>query len=189
MDAVIPFIREFIRAEFEARRAMFTENDDAVFAACVQAADRFFDSRAGGTDIGRPPGLSEAAKDPDSLEAAALDELRLRTLFIVRQYHVTEYGDLFRGYVSSGMKARKSRYFHSLFVARSAIGLAIIGRWGICVTCWGSGTVDDRPCPTCVGSGWEPAGGMQIGQLGPVLDTRRLEAPTHPLSLADYNQS
>jgi hypothetical protein len=33
MDEVIPFISEFIRAEFEARRAMFTENDDAVFAA------------------------------------------------------------------------------------------------------------------------------------------------------------
>jgi hypothetical protein len=28
MDEVIPFIGEFIRAEFEARRAMFTENDD-----------------------------------------------------------------------------------------------------------------------------------------------------------------
>ena len=187
MDDIIAFIHEFIKRDYEARRAAPAEPDDAKFAQCVAALDELFDI-PGGSGISRAPNF---ATNPDPRRVAArkqtLERMRPRKCFLIRQYNQASFPELYRCYVDSGIDLGPSGYFESLFVARRKNGLRIVSRWGVCLTCRGAGVIDGSRCGACGGSGWEPAGGALLRDLGPETDVRRLVPPSDPSSLADYN--
>lgn len=188
MDDVIAFLGEFIAREVSARRSVYTEPDDAAFEATVRAVDELFDPRAGGIDIGRPPAFGATMLETLGADAIrqTLATIRPRLLFLVRRYRHADMGDLYRGYVDAGLDTVRTRYAESVWVTSPSAQPVIVGRWRVCLTCLGAGSLDGRACDSCAGAGWEPAGGLSIGNPGPVLDIRRLVAPSDPVSLADY---
>jgi hypothetical protein len=178
MDDIIAFLKAFATADLAARRAVCAAAPDPEFDAKVRALDAFYDQSQGpmGFDEIRPPNA-----DPAVL-AQSLGRVAPRIVFLIRRYRHPAFGDLWRAYVSTGTAASVTRYFESLFVGATDKGLRIVARRRVCFACGGRGDA----CSTCGGSGWEPAGGAALGDLGAPVETLRLEAPTDPVSLKDY---
>lgn len=189
MDEVVEFIRRFIEKAHEAERAAYLP-DRAEFDARLRDADSSFDQTAGALGLNIAWGYKDDATDPEMADAGrqALARMRPAILFLVRRYAHPVFGDLYRAYIDSGTKKRQTSYLYNLSVARRPDGLKIIARQGKCLTCRGSGQLDGEACYQCGGTGWEDLGGEQLGDLGPAVEVRRLEAPTDPQSLADYQK-
>jgi hypothetical protein len=189
VDEVIAFVQDFIAREYEARRAC-CQPDRSVFEDKRREAESFFDQEAGSIGLDMAWNWASEKEDPDLAKALPqiLARMRPDILFLVRRYRHPRWGDLYRAWVDGGTQRRRTSYLLSLFVARTPRGLRIIAKWGTCVTCRGTGVLDGEGCPECGGTGWEFAGGEQLGELGPVVEVRRLEAPTDPQSLADYER-
>jgi hypothetical protein len=182
MDDIIAFLKAFVAADLAARRAVYAARSDADFDAKVRELDAFYDQRQGpmGFDEIRPPNA-----DPAVLEES-LRRVGPRIVFLIRRYRHGEFGDLWRCYVSSGVTGAVTRYFESLFVARTDKGFRVVARWRICLACRGAGESGGQTCAMCAGDGWEPGGGGELGDLGAPVETLRLEAPTDPVNLKDY---
>ncbi len=65
-------------------------------------------------------------------------------------------------------------------------GLKIIAKYLICFTCDGTGEVDDEPCDDCGGLGWEHSDGLELAELGALVDVRKFRPPDDPIQQEDY---
>lgn len=189
MDEVIAFLRDFIASDYEARLASY-QPDRAMHDEKRRKAESFLDPETGAISLGLAFAWVDEKDDPEG--ANAIPQIIARKqpsiLFLVRRYNHPVFGDLHRAYIDRGERARSTGYLWSLYVARTPRGLKIIARHGKCLTCRGSGQLDGEPCYQCGGAGWNDLGGEAIGDPGPVVEVRRLEAPTDPQSLADYER-
>ena len=190
MNDVIAFVRDYIAKDEAARRAAYGEPDESVFEEKVRTAESFFDPESGHMGSGSAWDYPVATDSPEraSAKRQTLARIRPSILFLVRRYAHSTLGDLYRAYLDDGTTGRRTGYFECVFVANTSRGLRIIARWGICLTCQGTGELDGEECHQCRGRGWEEAGGQKLGDLGPVVETHRFEAPTEEASLADYRQ-
>lgn len=190
MENITAFMKAFIAADHEARRAVYCAHSQAEFDEKVRALDAFFDQSQGAMgfhdawDFADPSDQSDSAATGRKMLAAT----RPRTLFLIRHYDHREFGALARCYVDPGMARRRTRYLENLFVATTPKGLRIVAVWRVCLACLGSGRLGGEACSTCGGTGWEPAGGAPLAELGRVTKVERFEAPTDPTSLADYQK-
>jgi len=190
METITTFMRAFIAADHAARRAVYCAPSEEEFDEKVRALDAFLDEGQGAMEF---PYAWDFVDPSDQSDGAAtgrrmLAATRPRTLFLIRHYDHREFGALARCYVDSGMAWPGTRYMESLFVAATTEGPRIVAVWRVCVTCRGSGRLGDDACSTCGGTGWEPAGGATLGELGRITEVERFEAPTDPTSRADYEK-
>lgn len=190
MENVVAFMKAFIIADYEARRAVYSAHSQSEFDEKVRALDAFFDQTHGAMGFQRPWNYVDPSDQSKraSTRREMLADTRPRTLFLIRHYDHQEFGALSRCYVDDGTAGEHTLYLESVFVANTPKGLRIVARWGVCVACLGSGRQGEEACSSCGGTGWEPAGGATLGELGPVTKVERFEAPTDPASLADYQR-
>lgn len=189
MDDIITFFNDFIARDLEARRAVYAEPSEAEFKRKVALVEERFDPGAG------PIGFGMAWQYSDPSETGVLAQARrrklaniqARILFLVRHYRA-DAGDLYRAYVDWGMADDVTSYYESYFARKADAGFTIVARQRWCLTCQGTGKDGTDVCGNCKGTGWEFGGGLKLGALGAPIETRRLVAPTDPLSLADYTK-
>ena len=189
MDDVLAFFNDFIARDLEARRAAYAEPSEAEFERKVARVEECFDPGAGAFEFGMAWQYSDPSETGGRAEARrqTLASIQACILFLVRRYRI-DAGDLYRAYVDSGTAGGRTSYFENYFARHDGEDFTIVAREIRCLTCRGTGVDDAAVCDTCNGSGWESGGGLELGELGPPIETRRLVPPTDPVSLADYTK-
>jgi hypothetical protein len=179
MDDVIEFLRSLVDAEYRARRANFGEPDDDKFLTLVRAWDAMFggDLRSG---LSRPHD-EPAAKYTSEKNVAAAGRQRARSIFAVARY---KHGgtDLYRAWMGDTELRRGVEGIpENFYVARDGGALKVVALYMVCSKCFGAATLPDgETCPSCDGTGWVHRRGTEWGDLGPILELRKLQAPTDP---------
>lgn len=183
MEEAIDFIRAFIKKEYEALVAQWSERRDDIFAAKKRDVQRFY-GRGLIAKANRP-----TPSDDEWFEKGAeqLDMLQPRVLFQVKYYRHPTFGDLYRCYVSSTTKFDDAEYFSCLYVANTEHGLKIVAQYNLCFTCNGTGMQGGKSCPDCNFNGWNWRGGVKLETLGKLVEVRKFQAPDHPEQMKEYN--
>jgi hypothetical protein len=186
MDEAIEFLRAFAEAEYRANRANYSEPDDEKLMQLIWAWDAMFagDLRSG---LSRPSGdPPELFASPDYV--AATGRQQPRSIFAVARY---QHGrtDLFRGWMGDTEHGRRGEGIRqNLYVARVEGELKVVSRYQACTSCRGAMTLPDgQRCSSCDGTGWIFRGGTEWRKLGRLLEVRKLQAPTDPLSQRTYD--
>lgn len=184
MEDIIAFMQAFVAKEYEAYRTLYAEREYAVFAQRRRELDRFFSWFRGGPPY-RFPDQSDEEFDAAK---AALDNIRPRTLFQIKQYEHPVLGNLYRSYTSDTLSTDATNYFANFFVAYDGTDRRIVAEYLVCLICQGSGEVDEDICPECNGEGWEHFGGIELDleNLGPLIAVRRLQPPDSHAQRMDY---
>lgn len=184
MEDIIALMQAFIVKEYEAYRALYTEREYAIFAQRKRGLDQLFSWFRGGPPY-RSPNQSDEEFD---VAKAALDNIRPRTLFQIKQYGHPALGDLYRSYTSDTLITDATNYFANFFVAYHGTDSRIVAEYLVCLTCQGSGEVDEDICPECDGEGWEHFGGLELDleNLGPLIAARRFQPPDSHAQQVDY---
>jgi hypothetical protein len=184
MKEVVEFLQRYIQQEYEVIMAKYTELDYNAFQKKIPEVDQFYSSEDGiYYSLTRPREMSPAEWEE---MAAAGKALRPRVLFQVKKYKHSKLGEVCRAYLSGEKPSAQGRFMQLVSVAGTEEGMRIISMDRMCLSCGGNGKIGDAPCKTCKGVGFQHAEGRKLGKLGPLLENNRLQAPTHPKSLADY---
>lgn len=179
MDDVIEFLRTLVDAEYRARLANFTEPDDDKFRKLVQAWDAMFggDLRSG---LSRPHD-EPASKYTSPKNVAAAERQHARSIFAVARYKHGQT-DVYRAWMGDTELRRAIEGMpENFYVARNGGALEIVSLYMVCGKCYGAATLPDgQRCPSCDATGWVHRRGTQWDDLGPILELRKLQAPTDP---------
>jgi hypothetical protein len=189
MDEVIEFARRYIALSFEHSRAMWQIKDDREYQKVLAELDAMF-AVPDGSGEGRSPGLS-----PEKLAKYAHDyaaSAHVPTLlFQVKEYEHPKLGRIFLCYFSiltRDADADVTAYHLGYWVQRTKDGLKFISLTDYCPACHATGVFQGKKCPECHGAGWNHRDGIKIGDPGKLVAVRKLEAPTDPDSLEEYNR-
>jgi hypothetical protein len=176
MDPAIDYIREYLKAEYDARKTVFTDTNEDHQVAKLKAVNAFFIEGAR-TDITVP--------DDDEREDA--EPQKERELFLVKEY---QDGKLYCAIVGESHNQSKTTYHRAVFVQRQKSGFKVIGIANTCPTCAGSAILDGKPCPECKGNGvrtFVSRKKLELSSFGKPTSVKKLERPTHPRYQPDYD--
>lgn len=181
MRKVEAFIQDFIRAEYEALVAQYTERDEAAFQAKRAKLKAFF---ANGTE----PELSRIGPPDEDWFAAGermmeLKSLAPRVLFQVKAYRHPEYGRLYRAYLSSiaAPRGQGPLYFKNYFIAERDGQLKIVSHYDLDI-------IPDQEGDRLEDGGlaWIWTSGDRLRTLGELEDSRKFQPPDDPAQRAEY---
>ena len=189
MKAIVEFLQRYIQHDYETRLASYTETSDQDFQRIVDGFDQFYSSDErvyAHVKRGNFEGMDEETRAKMQSMAKRVVP---RVLFLVRKYKHPKLGDLFRGYLSDNVSYGPDSlngYSQAVYVAPTGEGPRIISIDDVCADCEGKGTLYDETCSDCKGSGYKHRQGKNISKPGKLLEAFKLQAPTEPVSLADY---
>lgn len=189
LDEAVDFFQRFIQAEYEMAVAAYSEPDSQRYARKLEAFEQLLkgvrtrDARVRGVDD-----LELGILGDDWFETGKriLERYRPRTLFQVKHYTHSELGDLFRAYVSEPDAFMGKAYSASFYATQVEDTLRVISLYFICDECEMTGTVQGAPCPECQGTGWRFMEGRRIGPPGTLVGVRKLQPPSRPEQLKEY---
>jgi hypothetical protein len=186
MKDVIEFLRRFIHHDCEARLASYTEPDAEAFQRKVDEVERF---HAPEENIHSGFSRGELSEQWHEMSGKMREKVVPRTLFMVKKFPQPEPDGLYRAYLSGGFKHSRKGYEWRLTLSATPNGLRIMSIDRLCLNCMGSGQTAGDPCQECGGKGWQHASGKRLEVLSQPVEVFRLQAPTHPVSLADYESA
>lgn len=184
MDEAIAFLQEFVKREHEARYAR-AGDPDPVFNEKRAAVESMLAGPGFTLHLARTENPS-----PEQLAGMAANErpsLVPRRILVVQRYQSDGMGELYRAILSFNVSYAPINYYLLFVVQRQAEGLKIISYWTVCRDCNGAGQINGKRCPICFAAGWIRPNGVQIGDYGKLIETRKLEPPTDPVQRADYD--
>ncbi|MDJ1471056.1 hypothetical protein [Xanthocytophaga flava] len=168
MEEAIAFINEFIANEYAAWQAYYLEQDDELFEEVRDKVDRMY-----GADLMTEVNYRSIYESWFTEGEAKLAQVKPRILFQIKEYEHTDYGSLFRCYVSSYSNWSDS-YSASFYIAKRENFRTKEKEWRIV-----SKYNND------VGN-WQWRGGIRVEPLGKLLSVRQFQPPADPVDLADY---
>jgi hypothetical protein len=184
MDQAVELLNTFIARESEAEKVIWTSTDKAAMETARGELEALF---GGGlrSEVNVPWVL-----DDDHLQQGEkqLQVIGPRHLFKVERYEHGELGTLFRAYAGSHLR-KSTTYASSLFAADLGQGPRLVSQYNLCRTCRGSGQAGGKKCSDCGGTGWRLVGGTDLGdlrELGEPVEVRKIQPPSDPDHLADY---
>lgn len=176
MDAVIAHIREYLKAEYDARQTAFTDTDPDHQVEKITAVNGFFIEGAR-TDIAVPDDDQRVDSEPQ----------KERELFLVKEY---QSGKLYCAIVGPPVKQSKTGYQQAVFAQKQKSEFKIIGIANTCPTCAGSALLGGKPCPECKGNGvrtFVAGKKFELSSFGTPTAVKKLQRPTHPRYQPDYD--
>jgi hypothetical protein len=184
LDAAIEWLHEYVSADFKAQRARFLEPDAQQYSLLARHLQDFFSSDVpSGLSIGRP----ELDEETLAVFKAQAANARTRPIFKVLQFKHTRHGILYQAYVASPTASIRTGYFESLLVTKIEGDFKIVGRYLACSACFATGNQAGKRCPDCSAKGWDFRQGLRLKVFGKLLDFRRLQAPTNPNYLTEFD--
>lgn len=182
LDTATEALRDFLRAEHEARLALWTDRDQKAVEAKVAALNKTYFSGSLTSGLHRRPGASEQYFEDGAHQA---ENAKVRDLFKVEEYRHPTEGTLVRGVVSQYWTEGTS-YASAFVLRKKGSRWKIVSLYNLCGDCNGTGKVGGRKCGGCGGAGWINRGGEEIDDLGELVTVRKLMEPTDPDHLAEY---
>jgi len=183
-NEVIEVLRQFTRRDHEARLALYTEPDPETYQRKVAEVEQHYALEEGVyTGFSHRRQLSEQWHRTRDKMGKRVTQ---RVLFQVKKYESPEFGELFLAYLSGEFKHDQDGYAQRLVLTQTKAGLRISSVDGLCLSCTGRGKIGEEQCSACGGRGWEHGSGRKLGTLGQLVETYKLQAPTDPTSLAEY---
>jgi hypothetical protein len=185
MEPVLDFLRSYVTASYETEVARYTEQDPKVFLPRIRRLEQFF---AKGVSTGISASLPKYDdEDERAMFTAKAARLVRGAIFKIKQWKHPREGVLYQAYLGSTTPAKHTGYLESLWVKKQDDELKIVGRYTVCRSCFATGQHGGARCPDCNGLGWNYLEGLKLTSFGTPEQTLRIEAPSFPPYLPEYN--
>jgi hypothetical protein len=175
MDDVEAFVRRYLDAEADARRAVLVEPDDVLSERLAEA--RGFLAPRGSPrmtfDVGRGPG---ATHDELAAQADQASAIRPRDLFQIVEHRSAEHGQVWAAYVGPTMDFGRRQYDARWWVAHVDDQLRLVADERL--------TMSEDPAAI----EWEHLKGRPMDDVGPPLAIRQFVAPEITAEAAHYKE-
>jgi hypothetical protein len=183
MDELLAFLRGYVAADHEVDVAQYTERDPKEFLPRIRRLEQFF---AEGVSTGISASLPEFDDEERAIFTAKAARLVPRSLFKVKKWEHPREGVLYQAYLGSPTPAKQKGYLTSVLVKKVRGDFKIVGRYAVCLACFATGRHGGKRCPDCSAPGWDYREGLKLKTFGKLQETLRLEAPTNPAFLSEY---
>ena len=185
MEPLLGFLRSYVTASHETEVARYTEQDPKAFLPRIRRLEQFF---ANGVSTGISASLPKFDdEDERALFTAQAAQLVPPAIFKIKQWNHPREGVLYQAYLDSSTPAKHTGYFESLLIRKQGDELKIVGRYTVCFACFATGQYDGSRCPDCSGLGWNYLEGVKLTSFGTLEQTLRIQAPSFPSFIPEYN--
>ena len=192
MDEVNEFLVSFLDAEWALRRAYCTERDDNEFRNLNFSSFRLFVKGSNFSMV--TPRSRRKSEEFFARKAQQLEMEDRRSLFQIKTYKHSIYGELYRAYVGKHHRGHFDSYEENLYAARFDGKLKMFARSRMCPDCTSLGQVSGARCVGCSGRhsvsgsapGWLWFKSSPIDLEGPPVAVQKLQAPELEGCIQEY---
>jgi hypothetical protein len=182
LEGLLAFLRDYISADHETEVARYTERDQKEYLTRIRHLEQFFVN----VSTGLSASLPEFDDEERAIFTAKAARLVPRSLFKVKKWQHPREGVLYQAYLGSPTPAKQKGYLTSVLVKKVRGDFKIVGRYAVCLACFATGRHGGKRCPDCSAPGWDYREGLKLKTFGKLQETLRLEAPTNPAFLSEY---
>ncbi len=181
IEKVKEFIGELLEIEYKTTILYYTEKDQNVYQESHNRLKSFFEDYIS-------PEIS-SRKNPEtplSMGQSALENIIKRVCFQIKEYGNEEYGKIYRCYISYNYNGKsevnKLKYWQNYFVAQINGDFKIVSDYTK-----KSGMDEKNKFPVDLNKSWDHIDGDKISIPGKPTAVLKIQPPTHPVELSEYN--